>query len=516
MQWARLALAGAAVAGLSSAVLAQSNTIRFIVGTAPGGAIDPYARIIADPMAKALNQSIIVEYKPGANGNASAQFIADQPADGQYVWIGTQAFTEINPSVFTNQRWSIDDFVPFIRGVEAPLVFAVHPDVPAKTFAEFLAWAKQNKGKLSYSSYQPGTPSHFLGYQLNEKFDLDLTHVPYRGSGLQATALLAGHAQFGFAQLNSTAPHYATGKLRILAMTGKTRDKLIPDVPTFEPLERSGTGRASFDLPAGATYGQVRYTYDGSDTLRIDLLDGSGLAGESVAFATSRVRDGSSYFGLSEGGERLLETQNIVIASGSEPTPLPGVAFEDGKVIDSTGALSLPAVPKKLIVVGAGIIGLELGSVWRRLGAEVTVVEFLDRVTPGMDTEVATTFQRTLTKQGMSFKLGAKVTGAKSGKDGVELTVEPSAGGAAETIKGDVVLVAIGRRPYTDGLGLESVGVTPDKRGFIDKDRIDLTERQSVEYWMKRWGVTKDQITAAHRKVGRMTKDIAAELGKKR
>ncbi len=236
MQWARLALAGAAVAGLSSAVLAQSNTIRFIVGTAPGGAIDPYARIIADPMAKALNQSIIVEYKPGANGNASAQFIADQPADGQYVWIGTQAFTEINPSVFTNQRWSIDDFVPFIRGVEAPLVFAVHPDVPAKTFAEFLAWAKQNKGKLSYSSYQPGTPSHFLGYQLNEKFDLDLTHVPYRGSGLQATALLAGHAQFGFAQLNSTAPHYATGKLRILAMTGKTRDKLIPDVPTFEEL----------------------------------------------------------------------------------------------------------------------------------------------------------------------------------------------------------------------------------------------------------------------------------------
>jgi len=112
----------------------------------------------------------------------------------------------------------------------------VHPSVPATTFAEFLAWARQNKGKLSYSSYQPGTPSHFLGYQLNEKFDLDLTHVPYRGSGLQATALLAGHAQFGFAQLSSTAPHYASGKLRILAVTGKTRNKLIPDVPTFEEL----------------------------------------------------------------------------------------------------------------------------------------------------------------------------------------------------------------------------------------------------------------------------------------
>ena len=177
-----------------------------------------------------------------------------------------------------------------------------------------------------------------------------------------------------------------------------------------------------------------------------------------------------------DGATRTLETKNIVIATGSEPTPLPGVAFEAGKVVDSTGALSLPAVPKKLIVVGAGIIGLELGSVWRRLGAEVTVVEFLDRITPGMDTEVATAFQRTLTKQGMSFKLGAKVTSARSGKDGVELTVEPAAGGAAETIRGDVVLVAIGRRPYTEGLGLESVGVTPDKRGFIAHDHFKVAD----------------------------------------
>jgi tripartite-type tricarboxylate transporter receptor subunit TctC len=232
----RLALLGATLAAPSGAALAQANTIRLIIGTAPGGAIDPYARLIAEPMAKALGQAVIVEYKPGANGNNSAQFIADQPADGQYVWVGTQAFTEINPNAFTNQRWSIDDFVPFIRGVEAPLVFAVHPDVPAKTFAEFLAWAKQNKGKLSYASYQPGTPSHFLGYQLNEKFDLDLTHVPYRGSGLQATALVAGHSQFGFAQLNTTAPQHEIGKLRILAVTGPTRHKLLPDVPTFQEL----------------------------------------------------------------------------------------------------------------------------------------------------------------------------------------------------------------------------------------------------------------------------------------
>jgi tripartite-type tricarboxylate transporter receptor subunit TctC len=235
--YARPAFAAAALLLAATAgALAQPNTIRFVIGTAPGGAIDPYARLVADPMAKALNQSVIVEYKPGANGNNSAQFIADQPADGQYVWVGTQAFTEINPSVFTSQRWSIDDYVPFIRGVEAPLVFVVHPDVPAKTFNEFLDWARKNKGKLSYSSYQPGTPSHFLGYQLNEKFKLDLTHVPYRGSGLQSTALLAGHAQFGFGQVNTNGPHHLAGKLRILAVTGSTRHKMLPDVPTFAEL----------------------------------------------------------------------------------------------------------------------------------------------------------------------------------------------------------------------------------------------------------------------------------------
>ena len=177
-----------------------------------------------------------------------------------------------------------------------------------------------------------------------------------------------------------------------------------------------------------------------------------------------------------DGSKTLLTAKDIVIATGSEPTPLPGVAFEDGKVVDSTGALSLAAVPKHLIVVGAGIIGLELGSVWRRLGAQVTVVEYLDRITPGMDKDVATAFQRALTKQGMTFKLGAKVTGAKTGKDGVELTVEPAAGGTSETLKGDVVLVAIGRRPYTEGLGLETVGIEADKRGFLANDHFKVAD----------------------------------------
>jgi dihydrolipoamide dehydrogenase len=168
-----------------------------------------------------------------------------------------------------------------------------------------------------------------------------------------------------------------------------------------------------------------------------------------------------------DGAETTLEARNIVIATGSEPTPLPGVTVDNQRVVDSTGALSLPEVPKKLVVIGAGVIGLELGSVWRRLGAEVIVVEYLDRICPGMDEETAKVFQKALTKQGFQFKLGAKVTGAKPNAKGVDLSFEPVAGGAAETIQADYVLVAIGRRPYTKGLGLETVGVETDKRGMI-------------------------------------------------
>jgi tripartite-type tricarboxylate transporter receptor subunit TctC len=231
----RLALSGAALAAAPGA-FAQSGVIRIIVGVPAGGAIDPYARLIADQMSKRLNHPIIIENKPGASGNMAAQWIADQPADGTIMWLGTQAFTEILPNVFKNSRWSIDDFHPIIKGIEAPLVFVVHPSVPAKTFAEFIAWAKANKGKLSYSSYQAGTPSHFLGFQMNEKFDLDLTHVPFGGSGLQVNALLGGHSLFGFAQVNSSLQHVRAGTLVALATTGPTRDHSMPDVPTFAEL----------------------------------------------------------------------------------------------------------------------------------------------------------------------------------------------------------------------------------------------------------------------------------------
>lgn len=165
-----------------------------------------------------------------------------------------------------------------------------------------------------------------------------------------------------------------------------------------------------------------------------------------------------------------LTAKTIIVATGSEVAGLPGIEIDEKRVVSSTGALSLPSVPKKMVVVGGGYIGLEMGSVWSRLGSEVTVVEFLDRIVPGMDGETAKHLQRVLKKQGMTFKLGSKVTGAKSAKTGVTLTVEPSGGGEAEDIKADVVLVSIGRKPFTDGLGLDEVGVKRDERGFVVVD----------------------------------------------
>jgi dihydrolipoamide dehydrogenase len=179
---------------------------------------------------------------------------------------------------------------------------------------------------------------------------------------------------------------------------------------------------------------------------------------------------GSVKVKLVDGGEETLSAKRILIATGSESTPLPGVATDEKQIVTSTGALALDKVPGKMVVIGAGVIGLEMGSVWSRLGAEVTVVEFLDRVLPTMDAEIGKQTQRILGKQGLKFKLATKVTGAKNGKNGVTLTLEPAAGGAAEELKTDVVLVAIGRRPYTEGLGLKELGVAMNNRGFIQVD----------------------------------------------
>jgi dihydrolipoamide dehydrogenase len=167
-----------------------------------------------------------------------------------------------------------------------------------------------------------------------------------------------------------------------------------------------------------------------------------------------------------------IEAKSIVIATGSEVTPLPGVTIDEKQIVSSEGALELGKVPSKMVVIGAGVIGLELGSVWRRLGAEVHVVEYLDRILPGMDAEVAKQFQRIMGKQGVTFQLGSKVTGAKTSKKGVSLTVEPAAGGEAQTIEAEVVLVAIGRRPYTEGLGLETVGVAMERGRVVIDDHF--------------------------------------------
>ncbi|WP_024511434.1 dihydrolipoyl dehydrogenase [Bradyrhizobium sp. ARR65] len=181
-----------------------------------------------------------------------------------------------------------------------------------------------------------------------------------------------------------------------------------------------------------------------------------------------------------DGKAQAIETKNIVIATGSDVAPLKGIEIDEKRIVSSTGALSLPKVPEKMLVVGAGVIGLELGSVWRRLGADVMVVEFLDRILPGMDGEICKQFQRILEKQGFVFKLSSKVTGVDTSGKTLAVKVEPAAGGPAESLEADVVLVAIGRVPYTQGLGLKEAGVALDNRGRVQIDPHFATTLKGV------------------------------------
>jgi dihydrolipoamide dehydrogenase len=171
-----------------------------------------------------------------------------------------------------------------------------------------------------------------------------------------------------------------------------------------------------------------------------------------------------------EGEAQTITAKHIVIATGSEVTPLPGITIDEKRIVSSTGALKLDSVPKSMVVIGGGYIGLEMGTVWQRLGADVTVVEFLDRILPGMDGEVSKQMQRILQKQGMKFSLSTKVGSAKATKKNVSLTLEPAAGGAAQTMEADIVLVAVGRRAFTGGLALDKAGVKLDDRGRIATD----------------------------------------------
>jgi dihydrolipoamide dehydrogenase len=203
---------------------------------------------------------------------------------------------------------------------------------------------------------------------------------------------------------------------------------------------------------------------------KIDVISGAGKI-----LGTGKVEVTGS-----DGKTQTVETKNIVIATGSDVAKLKGIEIDEKRIVSSTGALSLDKVPAKLLIVGAGVIGLELGSVWHRLGAEVTVVEFLDRILPGMDGEVAKQFQRILEKQGFAFKLGAKVTGVDTSGKTLVAKVEPAAGGAAETLEADVVLVCIGRVPYTEGLGLKEAGVALDNRGRVQIDAHFATNVKGI------------------------------------
>src|SRR5262249_53493804 len=235
--WAMAAFAASlSNAAAALAQFAPGRPMRLIIPLAAGGATDPYGRPIAEHMARTLARPIIVEHKPGGSGIVGHQYVVDQPPDGNLLLLSTQAMLEIIPNAQREVKWSLDDFIPLIRGVTSPLVLVANPSVPARTFPELLAWIRQNPGKLSYSSYLAGTPSHFLGFQLNERFGLDLVHVPSKGSGFQMTDLIAGHVLFGFAQMQSSLPFVREGKLRAIATTDDPRSRHMPDVPTFAEL----------------------------------------------------------------------------------------------------------------------------------------------------------------------------------------------------------------------------------------------------------------------------------------
>lgn len=233
-------------------------------------------------------------------------------------------------------------------------------------------------------------------------------------------------------------------------------------------MDRLGivVGKPKLDLPAMMSH---KDNIVGELTQGVEFLFKknkiTGITGAAKILEAGRVE-----VARLNGATDVLACRNIVIATGSDVMPLPGVEIDEERVVSSTGALALASVPKTMVVVGGGVIGLELGSVWRRLGTEVTVVEFLDHIVPGADADATKTFQRALKKQGIKFKLSSKVTGVEKLKSSLKVSVEPAAGGDAETIKCDTVLVSIGRRPYTDGLGLDEVGVERDERGVIHVD----------------------------------------------
>lgn len=213
-----------------------AKPVTLVVGTPAGGSVDAYGRALADQLARQTGGTFVVENKGGANGNLSAEQVRNAAPDGHTLWISTQAMFTINPSVYPAMRWKQSDFKPIAKGIESPLVLVTHPSVPAKTLPDLVKWVSSNPRKITYASFSPGTPSHFLGFQLNERFKLDMVHVAYKGSAPQITDLLGGQVLLGFTQLQAALPHVQSGKLNAIAVTSRERSKFMQQVPSLAEL----------------------------------------------------------------------------------------------------------------------------------------------------------------------------------------------------------------------------------------------------------------------------------------
>ncbi|WP_159589805.1 Bug family tripartite tricarboxylate transporter substrate binding protein [Hydrogenophaga sp. BPS33] len=225
-----------------------SKPVTLTVGSAAGSAPDIYARVIAEQLQRQTGGVFVVDNKPGANGNLAAETVLRTAADGHTLLIGTQSQMTINPSAYSNLRWKASDFRPLVKGVESPMVLVTHPTVGAKNFAELKSWIARHKGQAQYASFSPGTPSHFLGYQLNERLQADMVHIPYKGSSPQVTDLMAGQVPLGFTQMAVAVPQIQAGKLVPIAVTGAQRASALAQVPTLAEL---GLG----DLTASVWFG---------------------------------------------------------------------------------------------------------------------------------------------------------------------------------------------------------------------------------------------------------------------
>ena len=226
-----------------------SKPIQIIVPSTPGGAIDSYARVSAEHLAQHVKQPVIVENRPGGGGGLVAtEAAARAVADGHNLFIGTAAILTINPSAYKKLPYSQGDFTYLCKGVEFPLVLVAHPSIGARNIDDLDRWLKANPNGASYASYQPGTPSHFLGHQLGEKLGIPLTHIPYRGSAPQVTDLLGGNVPFGFTQIPTALPHIRSGRLIALATTGSAKPDMLKEVAT---LAEQGLG----DLTTTAWFG---------------------------------------------------------------------------------------------------------------------------------------------------------------------------------------------------------------------------------------------------------------------